>query len=147
MSLPAVCINIAAGFRHPTNKLGGKDRTCDAHRHADVSGLKRRRVIHSISRHGARLPDALQRLYNPDLVLGRRAREDVAPRDSGIQLLVAHPVQLWASEADDVLLQHSGGHDPELHGNCHRGGGVVACDHLDLPPGAHISDHDCPMCS
>ena len=62
--------------QHDVGRFLGDVGAGDAHRHADVGGLQRGRVVHAVAGHGDDRAVRLQRLHDAQLVLGIDARVD-----------------------------------------------------------------------
>ena len=100
----------------------------DAHGHADVGLLERRRVVHAVAGHGDDVALLLRACDQADLVLRRHAGHDADLGELGGQLLVGQGGELGAGErlaGDAELLADGGGRDR-----------VVAGDHAHLDAGA-----------
>ena len=70
----------------------------DAHRHADVRLLERRRVVDAVAGHRRRRARALEHLDQPHLVLRSDAGDDADVVDLLAGLLVAHGRELGAGD-------------------------------------------------
>ena len=99
----------------------------DAHGHADVGHLERRRVVHAVARHRHDMALAAEDLDQPDLVLRSDPGDDADVIDGGVGLVVGHRRELGAGDRP--------AHDPELAGDGLGGHRVIAGDHPDLDAG------------
>ena len=84
-------------------------------------------VVHAVAGHGHDVAVGLQRLDDPDLVLGRHPGAHADVVDLRGQLLVGHALELVTGDDPAV--------DAELGGDGAGGGGVVAGDHLHRDAG------------
>ena len=100
----------------------------DAHGHADVGLLQRRRVVDAVAGHGDDVLLFLEQVDEADLVLGRDARDHADVGQVAQQRLVAHGGELGAGERAAF--------DAQLASDRRRGDGVVAGDHAHLDAGA-----------
>ena len=99
-----------------------------AHGDADVRRLQRGRVVDAVAGHGDDLAIGLQRIDDPQFLLGHDAREDGHDLHALRQLGIAHALELAAGH--DVL-----GLELGLRGDRARRCRVVAGDHDDPDAG------------
>ena len=95
----------------------------DAHRHADVGGLQRGRIVHAVAGHGDDRAARLQRLDDAQLVLGIDARVDRHLAHRAPERVVGHLLELRAGDRTPLAS------DAELRGDDRGGGRMVAGDH------------------
>ena len=86
------------------------------------AGAAPRRVVHAVAGHGHDVAPRLERLDDPDLVLGRHPGDTPMSSIRSSELVVVHRVELGAGDDSPV--------EPELVADGAGGGGVVAGDHL-----------------
>ena len=100
----------------------------DPHRDPDVGPLQRRRVVHAVAGHRDDVALALERVDEPDLVLGRDARDDA----DAVDLRRRASSSLIAANSAPVIARPS---IPSWLGDRLGGHRVVARDHAHLDPG------------
>ena len=83
--------------QHQRGRLLGHFGAGDAHRHADVGGLQRRRVVNPVAGHRHDMPLGLQGFDDTHLVLGRDAREHRALLHEGGKLTLGQAIHLAPS--------------------------------------------------
>ena len=76
--------------QHHVGRFLGDVGAGDAHGHADVGGLQRRRVVDAVAGHRHHRAVALQGLHDAQLVLGIDARVDRHLPDRPVERLVRH---------------------------------------------------------
>src|SRR5208337_3732104 len=94
----------------------------DPHGDADVCFFQRRRVVDAVAGHGDDLPVGLDRLHEPELVLGARAGEDVDLPHAVLQRRIVHRLDLGSRDRRFAVA------DAEHFGDGGRGDLVVAGD-------------------
>ena len=95
----------------------------DAHGHADVRFLQRRRIVHAVSRHGHDGARALQRIDDAQFVFGIHPGVDGHVRSRARERVGRQLLQLCSRRRAAV------GADPELSGNDACRAWMVARDH------------------
>ena len=98
----------------------------DAHRHADVGLLERRRVVDAVAGHRHDVAVALQRVDDPQLVLRRHARVDRRPPRRLGHAVIVERRQLGAGHG-----ARRPSAEAEVAGDRRGGERVVAGDHHD----------------
>ena len=126
---------VVVGQRHIGGALGDVGAG-DAHRAADVGGLKGGGVVHAVAGHRDDLPLALPCLDDADFVLGRHARIDGDLFDRRVELVVGHRVQLRAGDGVVAV-----GEDAQLARDGRGGDHMVAGDHHGLDARAAAGGH------
>src|SRR5699024_4155357 len=96
----------------------------DPHRDADVGGLEGRGVVHAVTGHRDDAPGRLQRVDDPQFVLGRHTRVDGYVLHGRAQPLFVERLQLGARQRARARLD-----DAEVAGNACGSTRVVAGDH------------------
>ena len=86
---------VVVGQHHGGGLLGHR-RAADAHRHADVGLLQRRRIVDAVPGHRHDVPLGLQRAHDLHLVRGRHAGEHGDLVDRRGQLRCVHAVEFRA---------------------------------------------------
>ena len=120
---------------HHLGRFLGRFGAFQAHRHADVGALQRRRVVDAVARHRDHPAARLQALHQPQLVLGAGAREHV-------DLGCARPQGGIVEGIDLQARQDLGGIDEaQLRRDGARRLAVVARDHLDADAGGLAARH------
>ena len=103
----------------------------DAHRHADVGGLERGRVVDAVAGHRDDRAVALERLDDPQLVLGIDARVD---RDRRHASAASSSSDMARSSAP--VTARAVAADAEFPGDHRRGARMIAGDHDRADAGA-----------
>ena len=88
--------------QHERRRLARDVGAAPAHRDADVRRLERRRVVHAVAGHRDDLAVRLERLDEPQLLLGHDARED-AGRRSTRSCSAASSMRVELGAGDDLL--------------------------------------------
>ena len=96
----------------------------DSHRDADVRRLERGGVVDSVPGHRDDIAPSLQRLDDPQLVLGVDACVNGDLANDAVEHLIGHPGDLRAADGACTA-----GGDPELLGDHRSGPRMVAGDH------------------
>ena len=92
--------------RRDTHGVFGHWRARDAHGHADVRLLERRRVVHAVARHGDDVADALAVAHDDELLLRAcTCKHDLRVREDGVPLRDGVIITNLPARDDDGLGQ------------------------------------------
>ena len=114
--------------QHQRCGLARHFRSALAHGDSDMSRLQGGRVIDAISRHRDDLAVGLERLHQPQLLLGDHASEDVGLHNPLAQLRIGHGVKLGPGH------DRFGIREADLARDGLRGAGIVTGDHHGAYP-------------
>ena len=104
------------------------------HRHADIGGPERGRVIHPVAGHGNDRAAGLQRLDDPQFLFGQDTGKDGGGLNRGRKVGIRHCGQCGAVDGHISA-------NPGVPGDGQRRGRVVAGDHDDLDSGRFALGH------
>ena len=114
--------------QHEVRRLASDVGPGLAHRDADVGLAQGRRVVHPVAGHRDHLTALLQGARDPELLLGRDAREDERRASSG------GLAECLVGDGELGAEHHRVCGDAGVTGDRHRGRRVVAGDHHDPDP-------------